>query len=144
MARSGDILEHPVTGERIAWRRVSRETNGELLQAELTGFLRDHPDSFDVIVSADTLVYFGALEEVVAAAARALRPGGVLVFTLERAVAANVQDFHLELHDRYTHAQPYVERLLTAAGFTPDIAHAELRMESGSPVGGLVVRARKG
>lgn len=116
----------------------------ELLQAELTGFLRDHPDSFDVIVSADTLVYFGALEEVVAAAARALRPGGVLVFTLERAVAANVQDFHLELHGRYTHAQPYVERLLTAAGFTPDIAHAELRMESGSPVGGLVVRARKG
>ena len=116
----------------------------ELLQAELTGFLRDHPDSFDVIVSADTLVYFGALEDVVAAAAGALRKGGVMVFTVEHAVADSVQDYHLELHGRYTHAQPYVERLLTAAGLTPEIAHAELRMESGTPVGGLVVRARKG
>jgi predicted TPR repeat methyltransferase len=116
----------------------------ELLQAELTGFLRDHPDSFDVIVSADTLVYFGALEEVVAAASGALRKGGVMIFTVEHAVADSVQDYRLELHGRYTHAQPYVERLLTAAGLTPEIAPAELRMESGTPVAGLVVRARKG
>jgi predicted TPR repeat methyltransferase len=115
----------------------------ELLQAELTGYLQGHPGAFDVIVSADTLVYFGALDDVVAAAASALRNGGILIFTLERAVAENVQDFHLELHGRYTHAQSYVERLLTAAGLTPEIAHAELRMESGVPVAGLVVRARK-
>ena len=121
-----------------------KDVYDELLQAELTGFLRDHTDSFDVIVSADTLVYFGALEEVVAAAAAALRKGGVLIFTLERAVSKDVQDFRLELHGRYTHAQPYVERLLTAAGLTPEIAHADLRMESGTPVAGLVVRARKG
>jgi predicted TPR repeat methyltransferase len=121
-----------------------KDVYDELLQAELTGFLRDHPDSFDVIVSADTLVYFGALEEVVAAAAGALRKGGVLIFTLERAASENVQDFRLELHGRYTHAQPYAERLLTEAGLTPEIAHADLRMESGTPVAGLVVRARKG
>jgi predicted TPR repeat methyltransferase len=121
-----------------------KDVYDELLQVELTGFLRDHPDSFDVIVSADTLVYFGALEEVVAAAASALRKGGVLIFTLERAVSENVQDFRLELHGRYTHAQPYAERLLTEAGLTPEIAHADLRMESGAPVAGLVVRARKG
>ena len=116
----------------------------ELLQVELTGFLRDHVDSFDVIVSADTLVYFGALEEVVGAAARALRKGGVMVFTVEHAAADSTQDYHLELHGRYTHARPYVERLLKAAGLTPEIAPAELRMESGTPVPGLVVRARKG
>ena len=58
----------------------------ELTQAELTAYLRDHPDGFDVIVTADTLVYFGALEEVAAAAAAALRPGGVLVFTVEEAL----------------------------------------------------------
>jgi predicted TPR repeat methyltransferase len=121
-----------------------KEVYHELLQAELTGFLRDHPGSFDVIVSADTLVYFGALEDVITAAAAALRPGGVLIFTLERAVTESLQDFHLELHGRYTHAQSYVERLLTAAGLTSEIAHAELRMESSTPVAGLVVRARKG
>jgi len=42
----------------------------------LTEYLRGHTAAFDVIISADTLVYFGRLEEVVAAAANALRPGG--------------------------------------------------------------------
>ena len=46
----------------------------ELLQTELTEYLRGQTEAFDVIVSADTLVYFGGLEEVVAAAAGALRP----------------------------------------------------------------------
>ena len=114
----------------------------ELLQIELTEYLRSHPTSFDVIVSADTLVYFGALDAVIAAAAGALRPGGVLIFTLEHGVAASAPDYHLETHGRYTHARPYVERLLERNGLTPEIGQAELRMESGVPVPGLVVRAR--
>ena len=36
-------------------------------------------------MSADTLVYFGDLEPVLAAAAGALRPNGLFVFTLEHA-----------------------------------------------------------
>src|SRR2546428_4674442 len=35
MAKSGDILEHPVTGERLVWRKVARDTGGELLKADL-------------------------------------------------------------------------------------------------------------
>jgi predicted TPR repeat methyltransferase len=115
----------------------------QLLQTELTGYLRDHAGAFDVIISADTLVYFGPLDDVVAAAAGALRDGGLFIFTLERAANDAGPDFHLELHGRYTHAQPYVERLLSGAGLVPEIAHAHLRMESGLPVDGLVVRARK-
>jgi quercetin dioxygenase-like cupin family protein len=36
MARSGDVVENPVTRERIIWRKVARDTGGELLQADLT------------------------------------------------------------------------------------------------------------
>jgi len=35
MAKAGDIIEHPVTGERVIFRKTARDTGGELLQAEL-------------------------------------------------------------------------------------------------------------
>ena len=35
MAKPGDVIENPVTGERIVFRKTARETNGELLQFEL-------------------------------------------------------------------------------------------------------------
>jgi predicted TPR repeat methyltransferase len=114
-----------------------------LLKGELTEYLRNSPDAFDLIVSADTLVYFGALEDVFAAAAGALRLNGLLIFTLERAVGEGAFDYRLELHGRYCHSRAYVARLLTAVGLVPEIAEADLRMESGVPVAGLVVRAAK-
>jgi predicted TPR repeat methyltransferase len=115
-----------------------------LIQGELTDHMRDHSAAFDVIVSADTLVYFGDLESVVAAAAGALRPNGFFIFTLEHAVGAVADtNWRLELHGRYSHARAYVERVLTAAGLEPWITPAELRMESGAPVAGLVIRATK-
>ena len=114
------------------------------MQSELTLFLQARRQEFDLILSADTLVYFGPLEEVAAAANRALRPGGLLVFTLEELVSppAGV-DLRIETHGRYSHSQAYVERVLRNAGFTPDIGHADLRTESALPVAGLVVRATK-
>ncbi len=122
---------------------ASKHVYDELLQGELTTYLRGHCAAFDVILSADTLVYFGSLDDVIGAAADALRPGGLFIFTLEHGTAASAPDFHLELHGRYTHARAYVERLLDANGFEMDIGCADLRMESGVPVAGLVVRARK-
>ncbi len=116
----------------------------DLVKGELTGHLRDNPGAFDVIVSADTLVYFGDLEDVLAAAARALRPDGLLIFTLEHAPdPAADAGYRLELHGRYSHAQAYVERLLGENSLSHAIAHDVLRMESGAPVAGLVVRARQ-
>ena len=115
-----------------------------LIKSELTDHLRDHSAAFDLIVSADTLVYFGDLGSVVAAAAGALRPNGLFIFTLEHAVGAVADiNWRLELHGRYSHARAYVERVLTAAGLQPWIAPAELRMESGAPVAGLVIRGTK-
>jgi predicted TPR repeat methyltransferase len=115
-----------------------------LVQAELSGFLRDNVAAFDLIVSADTLVYFGALDEVFGCATAALRPDGLLVCTLERlGIGGDGMDHRLEMHGRYSHAESYVERALTGAGLRAEVAHAELRLEAGNPVAGLVIRARK-
>jgi predicted TPR repeat methyltransferase len=122
-----------------------RDVYDDLVKAELTEYLRSCGESFDVIVSADTLVYFGALEEVVAAAAGALRPDGYFVFTVEELVgAADAAEYCLQPHGRYNHSSDYVERVLKNCGLHPVITRAELRLEAGAPVDGLVVRAEKG
>jgi predicted TPR repeat methyltransferase len=115
-----------------------------LVKAELMDYLREHRAAFDLIVSADALVYFGDLNGVMAALAGALRPNGVAVFTLEQAARDRGDvDYRLELHGRYSHAQDYAERLLTAAGLQSKIIQAQLRTEAGAPVPGLVIRAVK-
>jgi predicted TPR repeat methyltransferase len=116
----------------------------ELCQSELTAYLAARPGAFDVIVSADTLVYFGSLRAVAAAAAAALRPGGRLIFTLEETSADRAPSgYELNYHGRYGHARGYVEEVLREAGYRTAIVQAELRMESGLPVAGLVVCATR-
>ena len=122
----------------------ARHVYDELFKVELTSYLQDSPAMFDVIVSADTLVYFGALEDVASAAARALRPGGLLIFTVEESVStASDAGYSLSNHGRYNHTRQYLERVLPAAGLRTEIVRAELRLEAGEPVEGLVVRATK-
>ena len=35
MAKAGDIIEHPVTGEKVIFRKTAKDTGGKLLQAEV-------------------------------------------------------------------------------------------------------------
>ncbi len=115
-----------------------------LVKAELSEYLRESGDTFDMIVSADTLVYVGDLKDIIAAFARALRPNGIFVFTLEQAIGDCADaGYRLELHGRYSHALVYVEQLLAFSGLQSKIIEAELRMEAGAPVPGLVIRAVK-
>jgi predicted TPR repeat methyltransferase len=81
---------------------------------------------------------------VFAAAATALRPGGHLVFTVERVEPEVGVDHQIRPHGRYSHAEAYVRRALGAAGMTPvAIEPAYLRIEGSLPVAGLVVTARR-
>jgi predicted TPR repeat methyltransferase len=122
----------------------ARNVYDELVKAELTTFLASTASAFDIIVSADTLVYFGALEPVVTAAATALRPGGRFVFTVEELVDTDGgRRFELNTHGRYSHTRDYVERVLAGVGLDAAIERAELRLEVGAPVAGLVVKATK-
>ena len=125
-------------------RAGARGCYDELVTAELSEFMRSHPGEFDAIVSADTLVYFGALEEPLRAARDALRPAGVLIFTLESLPAEVAEDFRLETHGRYAHSEPYIRGALAASGFdVVAYSHAILREERDQPVDGVVIAARR-
>jgi predicted TPR repeat methyltransferase len=133
----------------------ARDVYHDLIVAELTAFLADGPPArYDLIISADTVVYFGALEHLLAAAARALRPGGHLVFTVESwdgedAAASATDDdapgFVLNPHGRYAHRESYVRRCAERIAGLADveIVRQTLRLEMGQPVHGFVVAARK-
>jgi predicted TPR repeat methyltransferase len=123
----------------------ARAVYDALVKAELTQFLQSREDEYDLIVSADTLVYFGVLDAVMTAAQRALRPGGVLVFTVEKASEPDAPSGHrINPHGRYSHTRRYVERVLADAGFAGfEMKDDSLRMENAVPVPGFVVTARK-
>lgn len=122
----------------------ARDVYDELVKRELTAYLGDSTAEFDVIVSADTLVYFGLLDDVVAAAANALRPGGRLIFTVEELVGArSAAGYSISPSGRYRHTRQYLERVLADAGLRSEIVPAELRLEAGDPVPGLVARGTK-
>jgi predicted TPR repeat methyltransferase len=130
--------------EPMLARARARNVYDGLVKRELTAYLVDSTAEFDVIVSADTLVYFGALEDVAAASANALRPGGRLIFTVEELDDAGPEaGFAISPTGRYRHTRHYVERVLAEANLRSEIVPAELRLEAGDAVAGLVVRGTK-
>jgi predicted TPR repeat methyltransferase len=112
-----------------------------LFKVELVHFLQHEPRQFDALVSADTLCYFGNLDEVSAAAATALRPGGGFVFTVE-ALEPEPGDHRLRPTGRYAHSRAHIHEALQRAGLVLEACESDvLRQEAGLPVVGWVVTA---
>lgn len=120
----------------------ARERGGydELVVAELSSFMRGRPNAFDVVLSADTLVYFGSLREPLEAARLCLRDGGLLAFTVER--LDSEEPYRILPHGRYGHTESYVRAALAEAGFSDiSLDQVVLRRERGEDVVGLLVVA---
>jgi predicted TPR repeat methyltransferase len=121
-----------------------RHLYDDLCQAELCGYIQQRPERFDLIVSADTLVYFGVLDDAIQAAAHALRPGGYLCFTVEALADGETTDYHLQHHGRYAHSNGYLARLLDQVGLiTQRLERVVLRLDAGEPVAGWLVLAQR-
>ncbi len=122
----------------------ARNVYDELHAGELVAFMQAHASSYDVVISADTLVYFGELEAAFSAAHATLRPGGVLAFTLEAEPAGSDARHRLNQNGRYSHREDYVRECLAAAQLALlQLEPGVLRKEMGADVRGHVVVARK-
>lgn len=95
-------------------------------------------EPFDLIVSADVLCYFGAMDEILTVFSDRLAAGGDVIFTTETMKAGDYNWVETS-SGRYAHSPEYVARLAANAGlakvsqtaFTP-------RMESGEKVLGIM------
>ncbi len=127
-----------LSGGMIA-RAQQRAVYGELHQFELVSFLSAHPDEFDVVISADTLCYFGQLDVALIAAQKAVRAGGHIIFTVE-ALDDDRCAHRLQPNGRYVHSRAHVLAAAVAAGLqVSDLSRVTLRQESGVPVPGWLV-----
>src|SRR5258706_5435761 len=119
-----------LSGQMLA-RAQLRKVYDALVREELTADLQAQREVFDLIVSADTLVYFGALEAVLGASNAALRERGKIVFTIEENDVDSAEH-RINPHGRYSHSRNYVQRALADAGFAvTQLEPAVLRNEGG-------------
>ena len=115
----------------------------QLICEELGQYLSSKKSVFDLVVSADTLCYFGELSTIFKHAFMALKSNGYLIFTVEHETG-NMNEFVLNTHGRYSHSEAYVRSQLHTAGFEVEaVSFDTLRKERGEPVGGIVVIAVK-
>ncbi len=124
-------------------RARPRGAYDRLAQGDLSAWLADCTAQFDLVVSADTLCYFGSLQRMVAAARRAMRPGGWLVFTVEALAEPAVEGHRLLHHGRYAHRRDAIEGWLDQSGWqAAELEPVVLRHEAGQPVQGWLVSAQ--
>ena len=98
------------------------------------------------MLSADTLCYFGALEDFVCRhGIRCARAAWeFLVFSVEAMPEGEVNDYRLQPNGRYVHNGDYVDRALAGAGLRIESRRSDsLRTEQLLPVAGWIVTARR-
>jgi predicted TPR repeat methyltransferase len=114
----------------------------ELVQGDIVKALQDRPQSVDIAVAADVFVYIGDLSAVFAAAAVALRPGGLFAFSVE--ACEDGRDFVLGPKRRYAHSLGYLQRLAAGHGVVIESStRSAIRKEGDEAVDGWLVVVRK-
>lgn len=136
-----DLSENMV---EIAHEKDLYET---LYVAEAADFLEDNEDGpFDIVTATDVLPYVGFLEELFFGVADNLEKGGYFFFSSETLSAETLagRDFIVGSHQRFAHAESYVRKTLSAAGFeVVEMRDITVRLEDGEPIAGHLVVARK-
>lgn len=110
---------------------------------DIISFLQKKKSSYDLIVSADVLTYFGRLDSFFEQVQKSLKKHGRILFSFT-ANEEDEKDYVLHKSGRYKHNQKYVENLLQKYGF--DIEKEEyccLRKEAEQEVKGYIISAIK-
>ncbi|MEM0908900.1 MAG: methyltransferase domain-containing protein [Pseudomonadota bacterium] len=137
---AGEMIGLDLSEDMLAFAD-ERGTYADLYVGDAVSFMDEWDEApFDLIVAADVLPYLGDLTPFMAAAAHALRPGGLLAASTERCDAG----WAVTATQRFAHSTLYVTGVMGAAGL--DLLAAEpitVRHEEGSPVLGDLLLGQK-
>ncbi|WP_055045317.1 class I SAM-dependent DNA methyltransferase [Devosia sp. A16] len=119
-----------------------KRTYDRLQKADLVAFLLEAPGTADLIVAADVFNYVGDLQGPLAAASNALRPGGLVAFSLETHAGPDAVRLGTTL--RFQHATTPTLAICQAVGLrTVRVEATTIRLERGLPVEGAIVLAER-
>jgi predicted TPR repeat methyltransferase len=108
-----------------------------LAVADLEEALASAGRAYDLILAADTLVYFGDLSTVFASVRARLKAGGFFLFTVEK---GSGEGFELGPKRRYRHSESYLRREAARAGLeVMGLLEGSPRDDAELPVEGLAV-----
>jgi len=146
----GDLPLGPITGVDVSSAMLAharaKDSYADLHEADLMTMLAGDDRRWPLIVAADVLCYFGALDDAFAAVHARLEPHGWFVFSLETLVADHDGvmpgngDWALLRQGRYAHTPEFVRRTAAEAGFSIRIETPEvIRAEGGIAVDGMLL-----
>ncbi|MEZ5892073.1 MAG: methyltransferase domain-containing protein [Parvularculaceae bacterium] len=140
-AASASWLEGVDLADAMLTEARNKGVYDALTYSDILSFLGGEGPQYDLMVAADVLIYFGDLTRLFAFAANRIAPGGLFVFSVERAEGGEIV-----LRDslRFAHSADYVRRALNGAGLeVATIETAVLRKDRGADIEGLLFVARK-
>ena len=146
----GDLPLGPFTGVDLSPRMLAharaKRLYAELREADIVSDLASRKQRWPLIVAADVLCYFGALEELLTLVHDRLEPNGWFVFSVEEiqpdhdGVVPGNGDWALQRQGRYVHAEHYVYEAVRNAGFRVlRMDRPVIRQEAGADVPGLLL-----
>jgi predicted TPR repeat methyltransferase len=140
----------PFTGIDLSPRMLeqarAKGLYAELREARLPAALRQDTTRWRLILAADVMCYFGALDEMLGAVRERMRPGGRFICSVEEllpdhdGIVPGNGDWALGRQGRHAHAARYLASTADALGFRClTIDRETLRYEAGGPVDGLLM-----
>ncbi len=123
---SGEVFQSRVqhfTGIDLSGKMLAKaEEKGvyeTVAKEDITSFLKNGKNQYDLFVAADVFVYLGKMEAVFQAVRENAAPSASFVFSVERMKESEgAGDFVLRNSGRYAHNPAYIEQLALAHGFT--------------------------
>lgn len=149
-----DLPLGPFTGVDLSPRMLDharvKRVYAELRESDIIADLKASTETWPLIIAADSVCYFGPLDELLTAVHQRLEPGGWFVFSVEEILADHDGvipgngEWALGRQGRYAHSSHYVYEACCAAGFRVlRIDRPAIRHEAGVEVPGLLLTVER-
>jgi predicted TPR repeat methyltransferase len=146
----GDVFKDLARGGRLDGIDISpkmieaarqRGIYDDLVLGDLETVLKAPGRCYDLVLAADTLVYFGDLAPTFAGVMERLEHGGYFLFAVE---SKEGEGWKQTPADRFCHSEAYLRAEAVRAGFAfVDILPCLLRREKNEPVAGFAVALQR-